>query len=222
MNLHNRDRRSGITGVWVSLMGLIMVGFLGLAIDTSYVGRTIQELQTAADSASLAGAAQVKTNIDAARTQAQLLVFNNTAGMIEREPCDVLLDLNTDNSHDGDIVTGRWYRWDDNTTIPPHPAGDFDIEATEGINAVKVVARRIEDTDDDAAPAKTPLPLLFGPLLGPHHASMPPYLTLAACIAASGGAAGSCGSQRVTGSVALLSDGLAPWLLLVGACRPVR
>ena len=62
MEPQDKNRRSGITGVWVALMGTIMVGFLGLAIDTSYVGRTIQELQIAADSASLAGAAQVKTN----------------------------------------------------------------------------------------------------------------------------------------------------------------
>ncbi len=101
MNLHNRDRRSGITGVWVALMGSLMVVFLGLAIDTSYVVRTIQELQIAADSAALAGAAQVKADIDAARAQAKLLAFNNTAGMTNGVRDEVVLALNSTNSPGG-------------------------------------------------------------------------------------------------------------------------
>jgi len=151
-------------------MGSLMVAFLGLAVDTSYVVRTIQELQIAADSAALAGAAQVKTDIDAARAQAKLLAFSNTAGMAEGQRYDVLLDLNTDNLPEGDIVTGRWYRWDDNIADPPHQAGDFDISAVVGINAVKVVARRIDDEPEgDPVPpgsVKTSLPLLFGAVFG--------------------------------------------------------
>ncbi len=164
MNVHNRDRRSGITGVWVALMGSLMVVFLGLTIDTSYVVRTIQELQTAADSAALAGAAQVKADIDAARAQAKLLAFSNTAGMTDGVRDEVVLALNSTNLPAGDIVTGRWYRWDDDTTDPPHSAGDFDTSAIEGINALKVVARRIDDADLEAQ--KTSLPLLFGPVFG--------------------------------------------------------
>ncbi|MCH8969546.1 MAG: hypothetical protein IIA66_10570, partial [Planctomycetes bacterium] len=164
MNLLSGVRRRGITGVWVALMGSLMVAFLGLAIDTSYVVRTIQELQIAADSAALAGAAQVKTDIDAARAQAKLLAFNNTAGMTNGVRDEVVLALNSTNLPAGDIVTGRWYRWDDDTTDPPHFAGDFDASATVGINALKVVARRINDADPEAQ--KTSLPLLFGPVFG--------------------------------------------------------
>ncbi len=164
MNLQNRHRRRGITGVWVALMGSLMVVFLGLAIDTSYVVRTIQELQIAADSAALAGAAQVKTDIETARTQAKLLASSNTAGMTNGVRDEVVLALNSTNLPAGDIVTGRWYRWDDNTTDPPHSAGDFDTSAVEGINALKVVARRIDDPDPEAQ--KTALPLLFGSLFG--------------------------------------------------------
>ncbi|MCZ6653167.1 MAG: pilus assembly protein TadG-related protein, partial [Planctomycetota bacterium] len=167
MNLHNRDRRRGITGVWVALMGSLMLVFLGLAIDTSYVVRTIEELQIAADSAALAGAAQVKADIDLARAQAKLLAFNNTAGMTNGVRDKVVLALNSTNDTAGDIVTGRWYRWDDNTTDPPRYAGDF-VETTVlgEINALKVVARRINDTDTDPEAPKTALPLLFGSLFG--------------------------------------------------------
>lgn len=162
MNPHNTDRRSGITGVWVALMGSLMIVFLGLAIDTTYVVRTIDELQTAADSAALAGAAQVKIDIDDARAHAKLLAFNNTAGMTDGVRDEVVLALNTANLAAGDIVTGRWYRWDDE--IAGHAAGDFDPSAVVGINALKVVARRTDDLDPDAP--KTSLPLLFGSLFG--------------------------------------------------------
>ncbi len=163
MNPRNRDRRSGMTGIWVAMMGFVMVGFLGIAIDTSYVGRTIQELQIAADSASLAGAALAKVDIGDARDRAKLLAFANTAGMTDGVRDEVILALNSGNRPEGDIVVGRWYRWEDKTTDPAHKAGYFDIDATVGINAVKVVARR---TEDDAIPEKTALPLLFGPIFG--------------------------------------------------------
>ncbi len=162
MNLHNSDRRRGITGVWVALMGSLMVVFLGLAIDTSYVVRTIDELQTAADSAALAGAIQVKNDVPAGRLAAQTLAAANTAGMTGGVRDAVVLALNSSNLPAGDIVTGRWYRWDDEAS--GHSAGDFDPTEVDAINAVKVVARRVNDADPEAT--KTSLPLLFGPVFG--------------------------------------------------------
>lgn len=168
MKPHDRDRRSGMTGIWVAMMGSLMMVFLGLAIDTSYVVRTIDELQTAADSASLAGAAQVKVDVAIAQDRAKLLASRNTAGMTDGVRDRVILALNPANLLKGDIVTGRWYRWEDKITDPPHKAGDFDTDAVVGINAVKVVARRIGGQPDPnaEAPGKTSLPLLFGPIFG--------------------------------------------------------
>ena len=154
-------RSRAIAGVWVTVMFLAMIPMLGWAMDMSYVAYVVQKLQVAADAAALAGAAEAKTDIPLARLRAQATSAANTAGTTAGVPDPVLMDLNAVNLPDGDIVTGRYYRWDDTTTDPPHFAGDFDTTAAGGaINAVKAVARRTETSLNGK------LPLLCGPIFG--------------------------------------------------------
>ena len=159
MKLQNKAHRSrAVAGVWVVTMLFLIVAMLGWAMDTSYVVYVGQQLQVAADAASLAGALEAKNDVDLARARAQATGQANIAGVTAGVPDPVLLDLNIANLPDGDIVIGRYYRWDDDTSDPPHYAGDFDPTATGGaINAVKAVARRTDSSLNGK------LPLMFGP-----------------------------------------------------------
>ena len=73
-----------------------------VCMDTSYVAYVAQQLQVAADGASLAGAAVAKTDLDVARLRAQATSAANTAGITASVPDTVLLELNTANDPEGD------------------------------------------------------------------------------------------------------------------------
>ena len=153
-------RLRAVTGVWIATMIFLVVAMLGWAMDTSYVAYVGQQLQVAADAASLAGAAQAKTDLLVAQQQAQATADKNTAGVTAGVPDPVLLELNEDNLPEGDIVTGRFYRWED--PISGHLAGDFVETVVLGeVNAVKAVAWRAGSWGVDGK-----LPLLFGPIFG--------------------------------------------------------
>src|SRR5690349_19054629 len=53
-----RNRR-GIALIWFAILGMVLVGLAGLALDTGYVMLTGHQLQNAADAAALAGANSV-------------------------------------------------------------------------------------------------------------------------------------------------------------------
>ncbi len=154
-------RLRAVAGVWIAIMIFLIVAMLGWAMDTSYVVYVGQQLQVAADAASLAGAAVAKTDLAVARDRAQATGQKNTAGVIASVRREVVLDYHGTNEPDGDIVTGRYYRWDDFTTDPERSAGDF-VETTVlgEVNAVKAVAWRGDQWVDGE------LPLLFGPIFG--------------------------------------------------------
>ncbi len=152
-------RSRAVAGVWIASMLFLIVAMLGWAMDTSYVAYVAQQLQVAADAASLAGAAEAKTDIPLARLRAQFTSAANTAGITASVPDPVLLYLNEDNLPEGDIVTGRFYRWDH--PIEGHFAGDFVETSLLGeVNSVKAVARRTGTSLNGK------LPLLFGPVFG--------------------------------------------------------
>ena len=154
------NRLRAVAGVWIAMMLLTIVAMLGWAMDTSYVVYVSQQLQVAADAAALGGATAAKTNLDLARTRAQATGQANQAGVVANVPQDVVLDLNIGNLPDGDIVTGRYFRWDDDTVDPPASAGDFVETSVLGeVNAVKAVAWRGEGWNAGD------LPLLFGPVV---------------------------------------------------------
>ena len=152
-------RSRAVAGVWIASMLVLIVAMLGWAMDTSYVAYVAQQLQVAADAASLAGAAVAKTDLAVSRLRAQATSAANSAGITASVPDPVLLYLNEGNLPEGDIVTGRFYRWDD--PITGHLAGDFVETAVLGeVNSVKAVARRTESSLNGK------LPLLFGPIFG--------------------------------------------------------
>ena len=136
--------RLGMAQIWVVAALLVLVGFVGLACDTTYVFLTAQKLQIAADGSALAGAAFIPEDTTGARAAAMDFAQANSAGA-----APVQIDANWDNDPNGDIVLGQFDR----------ETGVF-IESQEDINAVKVVCRR-----GNSAPAG-PLPLFFGPAFG--------------------------------------------------------
>ena len=94
-------RVRAVAGAWIATMLVLIVAMLGWAMDTSYVAYVVQQLQVAADAASLAGAAEAKTDIPLARQRAQATSAANTAGVTASVPDPVLLYDNADNLPEG-------------------------------------------------------------------------------------------------------------------------
>ena len=149
--LKNR-RKKGIALVWSAIMLIVLILFMGIAIDASRVHLTANQLQNAADAAALAGARTVRIdrsgNYYVSRYQAQYI-----GGLNKAMGDSVFLNLNTGNDPCDDIVIGRYsfsttprFKETDNSTGLPKP------------NAMKVVARRTADATHQ------PLPLIFGPI----------------------------------------------------------
>ncbi len=136
--------RSGISTIWIALLGIVLIGMTGLGIDAGYAYLVAHQLQNAADAAALAGAAHVRGDPADARQAAMTIAQANEAARAA-----VLLTDNPENGADGDIVLGIYDR----------SAREFAPNA-EAPNAVKVVARRT------AGSLNGRLPLFFGPLFG--------------------------------------------------------
>src|SRR5438874_1824345 len=99
-------RQQGNIAVMFALMLPMILGFMALAVDLGHLWLVKNQLQNAADAASLSGIRDLdgsSTPLDTARVSAQTVArqfyANGTA---------VSLDLNTDNSASGDIVLGSW------------------------------------------------------------------------------------------------------------------
>jgi Flp pilus assembly protein TadG len=139
--------------VYVAVLGLLLIGFMGLAIDSAYVMTTHQQLQQAADAAALAAVQVVKTEADpgdpgnpypVTRQAAIDIALSNEAASLP-----VKVDLNAGNDPVGDIVVGNWDA--DTASFTP------DVLTP---NAVRVRTRRTADRPDG------PLALLFGSIFG--------------------------------------------------------
>ena len=118
--------RRGLATIWFVLLGLVLVGITGTALDTGFVLLVANQLQNAADAGAIEGARLVQTNIGEARQVALDIVFENDAA---KSP--VQIDLNSGNDVTGDIVVGRYSQSDKTFT----PTVSFP-------NAVKVVTPR--------------------------------------------------------------------------------
>ncbi len=177
MNSPKRDRRRAVAGVWVAMFGMVMVLFVGLAIDTSFYVYTSQQLQNIADASSLAGAIVVRDGI-AGDTRDPITIANDWAmataaanKVADQSPADPLtafaLEPNYDNNlPNPDIEAGNWDRstgvftpYDPDN--PPPPPGPFDPPLSNLPNAVRVVARKTA-----TGTGNPPLSLLFGPIVG--------------------------------------------------------
>src|SRR5688572_794414 len=139
-----RTRRGGAIA-WVVIVLMVLLGFLGLAVDVGYAYYTGQKLQAAADAAALAGAHQIWEGHGGARDAAIEIAAANQAGGAE-----VQLEENADNDPAGDIVLGTY----DATLRSFTPSTD--VKTT---NAIMVRARRTEGS------LNGPLPLFLGPLI---------------------------------------------------------
>src|SRR5262245_35101260 len=100
-----RRRRHGGAIVYTVIVLLVLIGFVGLAVDWGYMTWTAQKLQTAADASALAGAQQVWLSHSNAREAAVRLASLNEAG---GKP--VALNSNIANNAAGDIVIGSYDR----------------------------------------------------------------------------------------------------------------
>jgi len=130
--------------VYTVIVLLVLIGFVGLAIDWGYMTWTAQKLQNGADAAALAGAQQVWMSHTNAREAAVNYAARNEAG---NKP--VTLNSNPTNDPAGDVVIGVYDRAAKTFT----PSTDRMVA-----NSVRVVARRTTGS------AAGPLPLFFGPI----------------------------------------------------------
>jgi len=148
-----RRGERGLGVVIVAVLAVLLLGFVGLAVDGAHMQAAAQELQDVADAAALAAAhrlaLEAPTGGDGgafpATRQAAIAVAaaNRAAG------ASLELDANVANEGTGDIVVGRWER--ESGTFTP---------TTSDPDAVQVVARRTQDSGSG------PLTLLFGGLFG--------------------------------------------------------
>ena len=145
------DRHRGTVMIFTVLVLLMLIGFVGLAVDWGYTYRTAQQLQIAADAAALAGAENLFLSHVSARSAAiSLAAANNAAGKV------VSLQDNPSNVSTGDIVLGTYDR----------PTRTFTPTSQPSANAVYIVARRTTGSIGGA------LPLLFGPIFGKSSAEV--------------------------------------------------
>jgi hypothetical protein len=131
------SRRHGVALIWTAVIIVVLLGFIGFAVDFAYAFLTANQLQNAADAAALAGADVLPFSSSQAVTNA-----TNTAASNNAAGASVILAS-------GDVELGSY----DRTTQTFTPGGG-------GSNAVRVTARRASGSPNG------PLHLLFGPIFG--------------------------------------------------------
>ncbi|UCC97444.1 MAG: pilus assembly protein, partial [Phycisphaerales bacterium] len=127
-------RRRGVVLVWTAILLLLMILLVGLSLDSGKVALTYHQLHNAADAGALAGCRLVKVDPDEARRMAQMVAAMNLADTIP-----VLLDLNTSNSPDGDIIIGQ-YGYDRDLGLSVFVP--YDPAFPTPVNALAVIASR--------------------------------------------------------------------------------
>jgi Flp pilus assembly protein TadG len=140
----SRVARRGVVHIWVVLLMVALIGFVGIALDAGYTVLTLNQMQAGADAAALAGALQARVDAELARSQAVAFAAANSAA---REP--ITVDPNPDNLSSGDVVLGRYNR--DTNVFTPNAGAP---------NACKVVVRRTAGSADGR------VNLFFGPVFG--------------------------------------------------------
>jgi Flp pilus assembly protein TadG len=150
----SRGRR-GSVAIYAVVTSIILVGVVGLAIDTAWTMTARSQLQGAADAASLAGAAKLAVVGQTTYSQVRQAAIDTAARNVVAGCCPrgVALAANTENAPMGDIVVGRW-TYDTNTD-----SHFFDPAGTPA-DAVQVRARC------GTGSLNPPLQLFFGPIFG--------------------------------------------------------
>ncbi len=132
--------RCGFVLVYVCVLIIVIIGMIGLAIDTEWAGYSAQQLQIAADAAALAGADQLQRDPSLAIAQAQSIAAANKAG---GSYVNLLAS---------DIQLGTWVKGVGFTPL----TGNANINTA---NAVRVNASM-------TAARSNAVPLFFGPAFG--------------------------------------------------------
>ena len=181
--------RPGIALIWTAITLIVMILFVGLALDVAKVKLAAHQLQNAADAAALAGAQIVKAGND---PNTREVTYNLAYANYYVDDSSVVLDKNPLNEPNGDIVIGLYFpqRTDPATRFEPTTiAGEF-------ANAVKVVPKCI------GGQANPPVSLNFGPIANVPTANVSRY-----AIAMSSGGTGAGLIALDCGSPGLLLDG---------------
>lgn len=144
MDSHRRvallKNRRGVTLVLIALMIVVILGFLGLAVDIGYMYVATGQLQNAADSGALAGASQLP-NTAMAVSQAENITETN---LVVPGPATKVAVSS------GDISLGNWNRKNSPSFTP----------GGAPVNAVRVVARRTDGSEGG------PVELFFSKIIG--------------------------------------------------------
>lgn len=159
----------GVVVVYVAIGIIVLIGFVGLAVDLGYMYVVKGQLQNAADAAALAGAAKLDGTTSTIQTDARteavsFALKNKAAGQ------DVTIDPNAGNAVTGDVVVGNWDpsrpQSPQDLRFLPTADGSNPLPAGAEINAVKVVARRTGESPDTGIAPSTKVSLFFGKIIG--------------------------------------------------------
>ncbi|MBT0893230.1 hypothetical protein KI811_05300 [Geobacter hydrogenophilus] len=132
------NNRRGVATVYIALMLMVLIAFVGMAVDLGYMYVAKGQLQNAADSAALAGAAKLNGSAFTIQTSARRLAVNFAGANVAATGSVVISsDFSNDLSANNDITVGNW-----NRNLSPK----FSTARTP-INAVQVRARRTGSTD---------------------------------------------------------------------------
>jgi Flp pilus assembly protein TadG len=145
-SLRKKLNNKGIAVVYLAILMIVLVGFVGLAVDIGYMYVAKGQLQNAADAAALAGAALLdgsnSTTQTAARDEAVKFALANTATgvpvTIANDYSNMLSNIATDGGND--ITVGNW----DPTQTPKYST------ARTPVNALQVRARRTVSANSSA------------------------------------------------------------------------
>jgi len=141
-NQHYYCRRA-VTIVWTAVTGIVMIGFVALAVDVGYTYHIKAQLQRTADSAAMAAASQL-----ADEDQSHQAVYDTAAAYAAMNKTDGISPVLTDT----DVKLGRAILGDD---------GKYTFaEGEEPPDAVKVTVRLTDNSPNG------PVSLFFGQALG--------------------------------------------------------
>jgi Flp pilus assembly protein TadG len=146
-----RGNQKGIVLIWFVMLIPVVLLFTAIAVDFTYMYVVKGQLQNAADSAALAGAAKLIRDDDALPTSADITAARDAAAAFALT--NKAAGQNVVINKDTDITFGYW---DVHYTTPSVTY----VNTTQVINAIQVTASR------DTASASGQVPILFGKYFG--------------------------------------------------------
>ena len=137
----SQQRNRGNALIYVSIVLVVIMGFVSFAVDVARVQVAKTELRTAADSAAMAAIAGLKISVGQAQTGAMAAASDNSA-----DGSPIILDPSTD------IEFGLW-------NSPSRTFTALSDSDRASANAIRITTRR-------TAERGTAVPLVFGQIIG--------------------------------------------------------